>query len=216
MAPLPSGTGRLNPNHITPAPSHACARSVLYPLEECDGTRELCGPLPNSTITASHPEWVRRFEGDACPQLLFNSNWSLKAYHEPAITLAARSGLHPVHGQANCAINIMRCGRHCAATGLLWFGSGRFHAHGCKLRRALAGPWRPRVDRNLPQPDGILNLIGGSGSLEQSAPSPLQVAVSFNWILKGAGHGCLLVSAAVPAPWPSGIQFPNSLSGDAV
>jgi len=131
------------------------------------------------------------------------------------ITLAARSGLHPVHGQANCAIN-MRYGRHCAATGLLWSGSGRFHAHGCKLRRALAGPWRPRVDRNLPQPDGILNLIGGSGSLEQSAPSPLQVAVSFNWILKGAGHGCLLVSAAVPAPWPSGIQFPNSLSGDAV
>jgi hypothetical protein len=183
--------------------------------------------LNDNSVT---PGWVRRFDGDACPQLLFNSNWSLKAYHEPAkqpsparrtcgsyslyrgipclgvlcamrdwITLAARSGLHPVHGQANCAIN-MRCGRHCAATGLLWSGSGRFHAHGCKLRRALAGPWRPRVDRNLPQPDGILNLIGGSGSLEQSAPSPLQVAVSFNWILKGAGHGCLLVSAAVPAP----------------
>src|ERR1700737_2347328 len=56
MAPLPSGTGRLNPNHLTTAPSHACARSVLYPLEECDGTRELCGPLPNSTITASHPD----------------------------------------------------------------------------------------------------------------------------------------------------------------
>src|ERR1700730_6472436 len=110
MAPLPSGTGRLNPNHTTTAPSHACARSVLYPLEECDGTRELCGPLPNSTITASHPEWVRRFDGDACPQLLFNSNWSLKAYHEPAITLAARSVLHQVHVQANCAIN-MRCDR---------------------------------------------------------------------------------------------------------
>jgi 6-phosphogluconolactonase len=39
----------------------------------------------------------------------------------------------------------------------------------------------------------LSNLIGGSGSLEQPAPSPLQVALSFNRILKGAGHGCLLV-----------------------
>jgi hypothetical protein len=30
----------------------------------------------------------------------------------------------------------------------------------------------------------LSNLIGGSGSLEQPAPSPLQVAVSFNRILK--------------------------------
>ena len=99
----------------------------------------------------------------------------------------------PFIAKPNCASH-MRCGRGIAAPGL-WSGSGRFHAHGCKLRRALPGPWRPRVDRNLPQPDGILNLIGGSSSLEQSAPSPLQVAVSFNRILKGAGHECLLVSA---------------------
>jgi hypothetical protein len=120
----------------------------------------------------------------------------------------------PFIAKPNCASH-MRCGRGIAAPGL-WSGSGRFHAHGCKLRRALPGPWRPRVDRNLPQPDGILNLIGGSSSLEQSAPSPLQVAVSFNRILKGAGHECLLVSAAVTARWPSGIQFPISLPGDAV
>jgi hypothetical protein len=30
----------------------------------------------------------------------------------------------------------------------------------------------------------LSNLIGGSGSLEQPAPSPLQVAMSFNRILK--------------------------------
>ena len=101
----------------------------------------------------------------------------------------------------------------------LWCGTGseRFHT----ALRSFAACSRghsvsPSIVIFLSPTVFLSNLIGGSGSLEQPAPSPLQVAVFFNRILKGAGHGCLLVSAALPAPWPHGIQFPNSLSGDAV
>jgi hypothetical protein len=38
----------------------------------------------------------------------------------------------------------------------------------------------------------ISNLMGDSGSLEQPTPSPLQVAMSFNRILKELGTGRVL------------------------
>jgi hypothetical protein len=62
----------------------------------------------------------------------------------------------------------------------------------------------------------VSNLIGGNGSLEQPAPSPLQVTMFFNGILEGAGHGSLRVSAIHLGRGRLTVHFPDSLSGDAV
>jgi hypothetical protein len=62
----------------------------------------------------------------------------------------------------------------------------------------------------------VLNLIGHNGSLEQPAPSPLQVTMFFNGILEGAGHGSLRVSAIHFGRGRLTVHFPDSLSGDAV
>jgi hypothetical protein len=69
----------------------------------------------------------------------------------------------------------------------LWSGTGseRFHT---ALRSFGARSRGHRASTSIViflSPTVFLsNLIGGSGSLEQPAPSPLQVAVSFNRILK--------------------------------
>ena len=73
----------------------------------------------------------------------------------------------------------------------LWCGTGseRFHT----ALRSFAARSRghgvsPSIVIFLSPTVFLSNLIGGSGSLEQPAPSPLQVAVSFNRILERAGH----------------------------
>jgi hypothetical protein len=67
---------------------------------------------------------------------------------------------------------------------MVWNRKRTFSYCAAQLRRALAGHSASTSIVIFLSPSVFFsNVIGGSGSLEQPAPSPLQVAVSFNRIL---------------------------------